>query len=64
MVISGTMRTYLIIFLPPLFNQHFSFVKGGKDLPVKLLISELAVKRFNITILPGAVRFNVPGPGS
>ncbi len=55
------MRTYLIILLPPLFYQHFSFVKCGKDLPVKQLIFELAVKRFNITILLEAARFNVQG---
>ena len=55
------MRAYLIIFLSPLLNQYFGFFKCGKDFPVKQLISELAVKRLNITILPGAALFNVQG---
>lgn len=38
------MRTYLIIFLPLLFYQHFSFVKCGKYLTVEQLISELALR--------------------
>jgi hypothetical protein len=52
---------YLIIFLSPLSYQHVGFVKCGKDLPVKQLISGFVVKRFNITVLPRDARFNVYG---
>jgi hypothetical protein len=60
-VIPSIMRIYLIIFLPPLFYQHFNLVKCGKDLPVKQFISEPAVKRLNITILPVVAQLNVQG---
>jgi hypothetical protein len=55
------MRTYLIIFFPPLLNQYLGFFKCRKDLPVKQLISELAIKGFNITVLPRAAWFNIQG---
>jgi len=55
------MRTYLIIFFSPLLNQYLGFFKCRKDFPVKQLISELAVKGFNITVLPGAAWFNIQG---
>jgi len=42
-------------------NQYPGFFKCGKDFPVKQLISELAVERFNITVLPGAAWFNIQG---
>jgi hypothetical protein len=45
------MQTYLIIFFSPLLNQYLGFFKCRKDFPVKQLISELAVKGFNITYL-------------
>jgi hypothetical protein len=52
------MRTYLIIFLSPLLFQYLSLLKCGKDLPVEQLISQLAVERFYVTILPGTAWFN------
>jgi hypothetical protein len=52
------MRSYLIIFSSPLFNQYLSFLKSRENFPVKQFISELAVKGFNITILPGAAPLN------
>jgi len=44
-----------------LFYQYPGFLKSGEDFPVKQFIPELAVKRFNITILPGTARFDIQG---
>jgi hypothetical protein len=55
------MKSYLIIFSSPLFNQYLSFLKSDKDFPVKQFIPEPTVKRFNITALLGTARFDVQG---
>jgi hypothetical protein len=50
------MRTLLVVVLLPVLNEHLSFFKGGEDLAVQELIFELAVKGFNVAILPGTTR--------
>jgi hypothetical protein len=52
------MRAYLIIFLSPLLYQNPGFLKSSKDLPIEKLIPELAIKGFDISILPGTPRLN------
>ena len=52
---------YLIIFPFPLLYQYLCFFKCRRDFPVKKLISELAVKGFNITVLPRAAWFYIQG---
>ncbi len=57
----------LVVSFSPLLNQYLGFFKCRKDFPVKQLIFELeesgrlAVKGFNITVLPKAAWFNIQG---
>ena len=51
------MRPYLIIIFPPLLYQDLGFFKSREDFPVQKLIPKLAVKGFDIAILPVTPRF-------
>ena len=51
------MWAYLILFSPPLLYQALSFLKCREDFQIQKLIPQLAVKGFDISILPGAAWF-------
>jgi hypothetical protein len=53
------MRALRVVKHPPLFDQYLCFSERVDQLPVKQLISELAVKRFTVTVLPWAARGDV-----
>jgi len=48
----------VVIFAPTL-DQYLRFAEGLKQFPVQQFISELAVERFTVTVLPRAARRDV-----
>lgn len=53
------MGPHRIVMPSPLLDDDLCFLEGVKDLAVEQLISELAVKAFIVTVLPGAPWFDV-----
>ena len=58
MVAFGAMGRELIMFPSLLLCQYLSSLECGKELAVGQVILQLAVKRFNIPILPGTASFS------
>lgn len=44
--------------LPPLGDKNLSFIESGEDFAIQEFIKELAVKGFEVAILPGATRLD------
>jgi len=47
------MRTGLVVFLTPAFDQEAGFVEGGEPVFVEAFITELAVEAFYESVLRG-----------
>ena len=52
------MRTYPVVVPPPVLDEHLSFLEGVEDLGIEQFVSELAIERFDVAILPGAAGFD------
>jgi len=50
-------RAVAVVVLLPVSDEDLSLVEGGKALGVQELISELAVKRFDVAVFPRATEF-------
>ena len=61
-VAEGTMGSNLVVFPSPAFNQNLRLQQSVKDLEVQQLVSELSIETLDISILPGAPRFDVERP--
>lgn len=57
-MVQGTVRTNLVIGLPPTLDQHLRLQQRKEDLPVQQLVPKLAVERLHVPILPGTLRFD------
>ena len=57
----GTMRPDMVVFLPPHFNEHLRFHQRIEYLPIQQFIPQLPIERFNVSVLPGASRFDEQG---
>lgn len=53
------MRTYSVVVPPPRLDQDLCFGKAVEDFAIKQLITQAAVERFTIAILPRATRRDV-----
>jgi hypothetical protein len=49
----------MILMPTPLFDQYLCLLDRVEDLSIQQLISQLAVERFNVAILPGAAGLDV-----
>jgi hypothetical protein len=58
-----TVRTALIVVLPPQLRNHSHLLQGVEEFPIQQLITKLAVKALDIHVLPGTARFNEQGLG-
>ena len=52
------MRTHLIILPSPLLYQDLSFFQSREYFPIRKLVPQLSIKRFNISVFPGTTRFH------
>ena len=52
------MRPHRIVVPPPLFDEDLGFLERREDLAVQQLVSQLAVERLVVTILPRAARLD------
>ena len=48
-----------VVFLPPSFNQYLRLRQRVEDLAVEQLVSQLAIKRFDVAVLPRAARLDI-----
>ena len=53
------MGSNLVVFPSPAFNQNLRLQQSVEDLEVQQLVSELSIETLDISILPGAPRFDV-----
>ena len=51
-VAQGTMWSFCIVVLPPLFNQNLRFSQAVEDLPVQQFIPEAGVEALAVSIFP------------
>ncbi len=58
-VAQGTMWSFCIVVLPPLFNQNLRFSQAVEDLPVQQFIPEAGVEALAVSVLPGGAGFDV-----
>jgi hypothetical protein len=52
------MWSFGVVEASPLFDQHLGLLECVEEFEVQALVSELAVKAFAITVLPGTSRFD------
>jgi len=55
------MGSDVIVLLTPTQNQGFFFFQGKEDLAIEQLISELAIERLDVAVLPWAAGFDEQG---
>ena len=53
------MRTMIIIFRPPLLYNNLCLLHRIKHLAIQNLITQFAVERLNVAVLPRTARFNI-----
>ncbi len=53
------MWSHRIIVPSPAFDEHLRLFECVENLPIEQLVPQLAIERFNVTILPRAARFNI-----
>ena len=58
-VAQGTMWSFGVVVLPPLFNQHLGFTKRAEDFSVEQFIPHSCVEAFAISVLPRRSRLDV-----
>ena len=58
------MGSNLVVFPSPAFNQNLRLQQSVEDLEVQQFVSELSIETLDISILPGASRFDVKRPDS
>lgn len=58
-VVEAAVRSFAIIKVPIPFDQDFGFGTGTKHIHIKAFITQLSVKAFPQSILPGASRIDV-----
>ena len=58
------MRSDLVVVTTPLFSQHLSLLQAVEDFPIQKLISELAIERFTVAVLPRTAWLNEQGLGA
>ncbi len=56
------MGSYGVVLHPPPFNQHLGLQQRVEDLAIEQLITQLAVERLDVAVLPGAARLRLPRP--
>ena len=55
------MWTDRVVVTSPEFDDHVRFVRRIEEFPVQQFISQFAIKRFDIAVLPGTARLNEQG---
>ena len=51
------MRPEPVVVPSPISDQHLSFKQGGEAFAVQEFVPELAIKRLDVTVLPGTTWF-------
>ena len=51
----------VVVFEPPVLEEHFGFVEGVERFEVEELAAEMPVERLDVGILPGCAGFDVGG---
>ena len=52
------MRPDRVVLIPPHLNQDLSFFQSVEDFPIQQFVSHPPIERFNISVFPGAARFD------
>ena len=52
------MRSKLVVLSTPPLNQSPGFFEGIEDLPVEKLVTEGPIEALDVSVLPGATRFD------
>ena len=53
------MRSFSVVFDPPLFNNYLRLLQGIKDFSVQALISQLPIEVLAVAVLPWTPSFDV-----
>src|SRR5688572_14425714 len=54
-----TVRSDRIVFSSPSFDEHLRFPERVEDLAIQKLVTELAVERLDVAVLPRTARLDV-----
>lgn len=54
-----TVRADVVVVMAPLFDQDLCFLEAVEDFLIRAFVTQFAIERFAVTVLPGVARLDV-----
>ena len=64
LVAEGLMRPVVVVFVSPVLDEHLGLEEAVEGLEIEQFVSEVAVERFDVGVLPGCAWLDVAGTGA